>query len=133
MDMILDGEAARVEVLQQYFENRIYLVVTLDVDPGREQRDERVLPGRRFFFFPEEVDPLDETSTREITKGAQKHQSQSELTLEQKFSARRILIACIGNSRRYPEGVHVIDFGIRGIDLAHDQIALFLSVANRSR
>jgi hydrogenase maturation protease len=52
---------------------------------------------------------------------------------------RRILIACIGNifmgddgfgvevaqrlasrkSRRYPEGIEVVDFGIRGIDLAY--------------
>ena len=62
MDMMLDGKTARVEVLQQDFENRIYLVVTLDIDPGREQWDERVLPGHRFFFFPEEVEPLEETS-----------------------------------------------------------------------
>jgi hypothetical protein len=62
MDMMLDGKTARVEVLQQDFENRIYLVVTLDVDPGREQWDERVLPGHRFFFFPEEVEPLEESS-----------------------------------------------------------------------
>ena len=61
MDMMLDGQTARVEVIQQDFENRIYLVVTLDVDPGREQWDERVLPGHRFFFFPEEVDALEDT------------------------------------------------------------------------
>jgi hypothetical protein len=60
MDMMLDGKAARIEVIQQDFENRIYLVVTLDVDPGREQWDERVLPGHRFFFFPEEADVLEE-------------------------------------------------------------------------
>ncbi|HEX4202778.1 MAG TPA: hypothetical protein VHZ51_00975 [Ktedonobacteraceae bacterium] len=60
MDMMLDGKTARVEVIQQDFENRIYLVVTLDVDPGREQWDERVLPGHRFFFFPEELDALEE-------------------------------------------------------------------------
>jgi hypothetical protein len=60
MDMMLDGKTARVEVLQQDFENRIYLVVTLDDDPGREQWDERVLPGHRFFFFPEEIElPLE--------------------------------------------------------------------------
>lgn len=61
MDMMLDGQTARVEVIQQDFENRLYLVVTLDVDPGREQWDERVLPGHRFFFFPEEVDALEDT------------------------------------------------------------------------
>lgn len=58
MDMMLEGKTARVELIQQDFENRIYVVVTLDDDPGREQWDERVLPGHRFYFFPEEVDRL---------------------------------------------------------------------------
>ena len=58
-DMLLDGKTARVEAIQQDFENRLYLVVTLDDDPGREQWDERVLPGHRFFYLPEEVEPLD--------------------------------------------------------------------------
>ena len=61
MDMMLDGRTARIEVIQQDFEDRIYLVVTLDIDPGREQWDERVLPGHRFFFFPEEIDALEDT------------------------------------------------------------------------
>ncbi|MBE3558817.1 MAG: hypothetical protein IMW89_06265 [Ktedonobacteraceae bacterium] len=55
-DILLEGRSARVETIQQDFENRIYLVVTLDDDPGREQWDERVLPGHRFYFFPEEVE-----------------------------------------------------------------------------
>lgn len=59
-DMLLDGKTARVEVIQQDFENRVYLVVTVDDDPGREQWDERVLPGHRFFFFPEEVELLED-------------------------------------------------------------------------
>ena len=139
MDMMLDGKTARVEALQQDFENRIYLVVTLDVDPGREQWDERVLPGHRFFFFPEEVDPLEEKTIVESMEGAMNHRSPSEITLEHKMPIRRILIACIGNifmgddsfgvevaqrltdreTKRYPQGVHVVDFGIRGIDLAY--------------
>jgi len=139
MDMMLEGKTARVEVLQQDFENRIYLVVTLDVDPGREQWDERVLPGHRFFFFPEEVDPLEETTFQESIGRSGNLRSASENTLQQKVLARRILIACIGNiflgddsfgveiaqrlmsrkTKRYPEGVHVVDFGIRGLDLAY--------------
>lgn len=139
MDMMLDGKTARVEVIQQDLENRIYLVVTLDADPGREQWDERVLPGHRFFFFPEEVDPLDENATEEVIKEEENTRSQSELILAQKVPVQRILIACIGNiflgddsfgvevarrlmerkTKRYPEGVHVVDFGIRGIDLAY--------------
>jgi len=138
MDMMLDGKTARVEVLQQDFENRIYLVVTLDIDPGREQWDERVLPGHRFFFFPEEIDPL-ETIMEESMEEAVKHKSELEHSLQPKNPVRRILIACIGNiflgddgfgvevaqrlinrkTKKYPEGVQVVDFGIRGIDLAY--------------
>jgi hypothetical protein len=57
-DLLLAGKTARVEALQQDFEGRVYLVVTLDDDPGREQEDERVLPGHRFFFFPDEAEAL---------------------------------------------------------------------------
>lgn len=58
-DLLLAGRTARVEAIQQDLEGRLYLVVTLDDDPGREQEDERVLPGHRFFFFPEEVELLE--------------------------------------------------------------------------
>jgi len=139
MDMMLDGKTARIEVIQQDFENRIYLVVTLDIDPGREQCDERMLPGHRFFFFPEEVELLEESRGEESIEGTTNHKSTLEQAKKQKLPIRRILIACIGNiflgddsfgvevaqkltsrkTRRYPEGVHVIDFGIRGIDLAY--------------
>jgi len=62
-DMLLAGKTARVEAIQQDFENRLYLVVTVDDDPGREQWDERILPAHRFYFFPQEVEPLDDSST----------------------------------------------------------------------
>ena len=55
-DMLLEGKTARVEAIQQDFEEHCYFVVTLDDDPGREQEDERVLPGHRFFFYPEEIE-----------------------------------------------------------------------------
>ncbi|GAC1471205.1 MAG: hypothetical protein NVS2B12_23990 [Ktedonobacteraceae bacterium] len=58
-DMLLDQKIARVEKIQQDFEDRYYLIVTLDDDPGREQEDERVLPGHRFFFYPEEVERVE--------------------------------------------------------------------------
>ncbi len=67
-DMLLDGKTARVETIHQDFENRIYLVVTVDDDPGREQWDERVLPGHRFFFFPEEVEPLGDRESTSWSK-----------------------------------------------------------------
>ena len=65
-DMMLEGRMARVEMIQQDFENRMYLVVTLDDDPGREQWDERVLPGHRFFFFTDEVEPLKDVPLKDV-------------------------------------------------------------------
>ncbi len=59
-DILLNGKIARVEEIKQDFEERCYLVVTLDDDPGREQEDERVLPGHRFFFYPQEIERLEE-------------------------------------------------------------------------
>ena len=58
-DILLDKKIARIENIQQDFEDRCYLVVTLDDDPGREQEDERVMPGHRFFFYPEEVERVE--------------------------------------------------------------------------
>lgn len=62
LDIILEGKTARVEIIQQDYENRLYLVVSLDDDPGREPWDERLMPGHRFYFFPEEVEPLEDLS-----------------------------------------------------------------------
>ena len=58
-DMLLDSKTARVEAIQQDYEGRLYVVVTVDDDPGREQEDERILPGHRFFFFPDEIEVLE--------------------------------------------------------------------------
>lgn len=58
-DMLLDGKLARIETIRQDAEGRLYLVVSVDDDPGREQFDERVLPGHQFFFFPDEVELLE--------------------------------------------------------------------------
>jgi hypothetical protein len=58
-DTLLSGKTARIEAIQQDAEDRLYVVVTVDDDPGREQWDERVMPGHRFFFFLEEVELLE--------------------------------------------------------------------------
>ena len=62
-DAVLDGTIGTVEVIQQDFENRIYLVVTADSDPALEQMQmqSRIMPGHLFYFFPDEVEPLEET------------------------------------------------------------------------
>jgi hydrogenase maturation protease len=107
-DMALAGQIATIEAIEQDYEGKFQLAVVVDSDPGRDLGMQRQ-PGHRFFFLPEEVEPL-------------KH--------------RRILVACIGNiflgddgfgvevARRLlrksmPANVRVEDFGIRGFDLAY--------------
>ena len=58
MDMALKEKVAFVEGIEQDYENRIYIVVTLEDDPGRDLGVDRFL-GHRFFFSIEEVEPLD--------------------------------------------------------------------------
>ena len=58
MDIALAGKAAFIEGIEQDYEDRIYIAVTLEDDPGRDLGDARIL-GHRFFFSPEEVVPLD--------------------------------------------------------------------------
>ncbi len=58
MDIALAGKAAFVEGIEQDYEDRIYIAVTLEDDPGRDLGEDRIL-GHRFFFSPEEVVPLD--------------------------------------------------------------------------
>ena len=58
MDIALAGKVALVEGIEQDYEDRVYIAVTLEEDPGRDLGGDRIL-GHRFFFSPEEVVPLD--------------------------------------------------------------------------
>jgi hypothetical protein len=58
MDLALKGKVAFVEGIEQDYEERVYIAVTLEDDPGRDLGEDRFL-GHRFFFSPEEVEPLD--------------------------------------------------------------------------
>jgi hypothetical protein len=58
MDIALKGKVAFVEGIEQDYEDRIHLAVTLEDDPGRDMGVDRIL-GHRFFFSPDEVEPLD--------------------------------------------------------------------------
>jgi hydrogenase maturation protease len=105
-DLALAGRTAIVESIEQDYEGKLHLAVVLEDDPGKDLGILRQ-PGHRFFFTPEEVEPL---------------------------RPPRILIAGIGNIflgddafgveviRRLPQlppNVTVRDFGIRGYDLAY--------------
>lgn len=57
IDMALKGKIAIVEAIEQDFEDNVHLAVVLEDDPGRDLGMMRQ-PGHRFFFSPEEVEPL---------------------------------------------------------------------------
>ena len=61
MDMALEGKIAVIEAIEQDFEDNIQLAVVVDDDPGREFGMMRQ-PGHRFFFSPDEVEPVAEAS-----------------------------------------------------------------------
>jgi hydrogenase maturation protease len=118
-DMALAGKTAVIESIEQDYEGKFHLCVVADDDPGRDIGMMRQ-PGHRFFFFPEEVEPLGTDEGSQMCS-----------TL-----APAVLVAGIGNiflgddgfgvevarrlsARAMPEGVHIVDFGIRGFDLAY--------------
>jgi hydrogenase maturation protease len=115
-DLALRERVAIVEALEEDAEGTLHVVVTLEDDPGRELGAERVL-GHRFFFRLEEVEPLAGEPPPPPPRP-------------------RVLVAGIGNvflgddgfgvavarrlaDRGLPEAVRVVDFGIRGLDLAY--------------
>jgi hypothetical protein len=57
MDIALKGQVAEIESIEIDYDDRIQLAVVLDEDPGRDLGMLRQ-PGHRFFFSPEEVEPL---------------------------------------------------------------------------
>ena len=57
MDMALKGKVAIVEAVECDFDDHVHLAVVLEDDPGRDLGMLRQ-PGHRFFFSPEEVEPL---------------------------------------------------------------------------
>jgi len=57
MDIALRGQVAEIESIELDYDNQIHLAVVLENDPGRDLGALRQ-PGHRFFFSPEEVEPL---------------------------------------------------------------------------
>lgn len=110
-DLALAGRIAIIEMIEQDYEGRVHLAVVVEEDPGQDLGMLRQ-PGHRFFFMPDEVEPVEEQCHAQI------------------------LVAGIGNifhgddgfgvevirrlaSRTFPDHVTVKDFGIRGYDLAY--------------
>jgi len=66
IDMAMEGKVAIVEAIEQDLEDNIQLAVVLEDDPGRDMGMLRQ-PGHRFFFHPDEIEPLTPASPREIS------------------------------------------------------------------
>jgi hydrogenase maturation protease len=117
-DLTLAGKTAQVESIEQDLEGNFLVAVVLEEDPGAYLGLLR-MPGHRFFFTPQELERLPPDPPPGLPK-----------------AARTILVAGIGNiflgddgfgvevahrlaGRRFPDGVTVTDYGIRGYDLAY--------------
>lgn len=57
LDMAMNGKVAIVEAIEQDLEDKIQFAVVLEDDPGRDMGMLRQA-GHRFFFTPEEIEPL---------------------------------------------------------------------------
>ena len=58
MDIALKGKVAFVESIEQDYEDRVHIAVSLEDDPGQGPGSGYGILGHRFFFSPEEVEPL---------------------------------------------------------------------------
>ena len=109
----LAGQIGIVESVHQEVEGRFQLAVTLEDDPGRDLGEAR-RHGHRFFFSPEEVEPLagpGPPRTRVLVAGIG-----NIFMADDGFGvevARRLA------QRELAPGVEVVDFGIRGMDLVY--------------
>ncbi|HEY0407916.1 MAG TPA: hypothetical protein VGC89_19425 [Pyrinomonadaceae bacterium] len=56
-DLALAGQIAIIESIEQDYEDKVHLAVVLEDDPGLDLGMLRQ-PGHRFFFAPEEIEPL---------------------------------------------------------------------------
>ena len=57
MDLAMKGKVAIVEAIERDLEDQTHIAVVLEDDPGREFGFLRQ-PGHRFFFSPDEIQPL---------------------------------------------------------------------------
>jgi hypothetical protein len=63
MDVVLRDQLAVVEAIERDFDDRLHIAVTILDDPGRDLGIDR-MPGHRFFFAPDEVEPVGSGAAR---------------------------------------------------------------------
>jgi hypothetical protein len=63
-DLALAGRIAVIESIEQDYDGKLHLAVIVDDDPGRDLGELRQ-PGHRFFFAPEEVEPVSPSEIEE--------------------------------------------------------------------
>jgi hypothetical protein len=61
MDIILAGKDAIIEAVEQDVEGEVHFALVMEDDPGKEIGFAR-MPGHRFFYTSEEVEPLEAQS-----------------------------------------------------------------------
>lgn len=57
MDLFLTGRSAVIESIEEDYDGQVHLAVIVEDDPGKDFGELRQ-PGHRFFFSPQEVEPL---------------------------------------------------------------------------
>ena len=124
LDIALRGQVAIIESIEEDYEGTQHICVVIEDDPGRDLGMMRQ-PGHRFFFTPAEIEPLEQAS-----------QASGEEVANSKSVKHSILVAGFGNiflgddafgvevvrrlmNRNLPAEARVVDFGIRGLDLAY--------------
>jgi hydrogenase maturation protease len=124
LDIALRGQIAIIESIEEDYEGVRHVCVVLEDDPGRDLGMMRQ-PGHRFFFTPAEVEPIGDSTLEP-----------SDEIARASAVKPKILVAGVGNiflgddafgvevvrrlmTRELPAEVRVIDFGIRGFDLAY--------------
>jgi hydrogenase maturation protease len=108
-DMFFDGMVATVGGVFHDVDGELHVAVTVDDDPATEAL---LAHGRYLFFHPDEVEPIIPATTRVLVAGIGNiFLSDDGFGVE---VARRL------RTHDVPEGVHVEDFGIRGLHLAYE-------------
>ncbi|RCW44640.1 hydrogenase maturation protease [Halopolyspora algeriensis] len=114
VDLALAGRIAEVDRVEEDADGRVHVVVMLDGDPGRDLGSMSQL-GHRFFFTPEELEPLAEAGDRPPDPQVLVAGIGDAFRVDGSFGSE-VVDRLRGN--RLPPGVHTADFGIRLADLA---------------